>query len=196
MLVQACAKSLACWLREESDANLEVRDDAYNLLPSLLALSGKSSSVELETLPGYLVPLLEACRSGPEGTLWSRLETKLLKSKSAIRAILQSGAAAAHDFARTCVLHSMELCDRPELWTSGFQVFNYISLLILFVRPTSSMWVHMYVNDNKVNPAGAGHQIKVKMPYILSDIPVVIVFRALGCVADRDILEKDQCSTR
>ena len=33
------------------------------------------------------------------------------------------------------------------------------------------------------------HQIRCTLPYIRTDIPVVIVFRALGFTADRDIIE-------
>ncbi|KAJ3197166.1 DNA-dependent RNA polymerase II, partial [Dinochytrium kinnereticum] len=36
---------------------------------------------------------------------------------------------------------------------------------------------------------GSGQVIQTSLPYIKSDIPIVIVFRALGVVADRDILE-------
>ena len=34
-----------------------------------------------------------------------------------------------------------------------------------------------------------GNQIRTTLPYIRTDIPVVVVFRALGYVADRDIIE-------
>ena len=34
-----------------------------------------------------------------------------------------------------------------------------------------------------------GNQIRMTLPYVRVDIPVIIVFRALGFVADRDILE-------
>lgn len=34
-----------------------------------------------------------------------------------------------------------------------------------------------------------GQPIRTSLPYIKSDIPIIIVFRALGIVADRDILE-------
>ena len=34
-----------------------------------------------------------------------------------------------------------------------------------------------------------GHRIRSTLPYIRTDIPVVIIFRALGFVSDRDILE-------
>lgn len=47
-------------------------------------------------------------------------------------------------------------------------------------RPLSSMFVKM---------AAKGSCIRVTLPYIRKDIPVVVVFRALGFVADRDVLE-------
>ncbi|KAI8902796.1 DNA-directed RNA polymerase II subunit RPB2 [Globomyces pollinis-pini] len=37
--------------------------------------------------------------------------------------------------------------------------------------------------------SGAGQCIRTSLPYIKVDIPIVIVFRALGIVADRDVLE-------
>jgi DNA-directed RNA polymerase II subunit RPB2 len=54
-------------------------------------------------------------------------------------------------------------------------------------RPTSTIYMQMY------NKAGRGqsqgNQIRITLPYIRVDIPVIVVFRALGFVADRDILE-------
>ena len=35
----------------------------------------------------------------------------------------------------------------------------------------------------------AGAVIRVGLPYVKADVPVLIVFRALGCVSDREILE-------
>ena len=37
--------------------------------------------------------------------------------------------------------------------------------------------------------AGGGQPIRTSLPYIKSDIPIIVAFRALGIVADRDILE-------
>lgn len=37
---------------------------------------------------------------------------------------------------------------------------------------------------------GTGQYIRTSLPYIKVDIPIVVVFRALGAVADRDILER------
>lgn len=36
---------------------------------------------------------------------------------------------------------------------------------------------------------GLGQTIMVNIPYIRSDIPILVLFRALGFVADKDILE-------
>eukprot|EP00594_Rhizosolenia_setigera_P020339 CAMPEP_0178963112 /NCGR_PEP_ID=MMETSP0789-20121207/14811_1 /TAXON_ID=3005 /ORGANISM="Rhizosolenia setigera, Strain CCMP 1694" /LENGTH=1245 /DNA_ID=CAMNT_0020647481 /DNA_START=60 /DNA_END=3797 /DNA_ORIENTATION=- len=54
-------------------------------------------------------------------------------------------------------------------------------------RPTSTLYIQMYQKGG----AGAigGNQIRSTLPYIRTDIPVVIIFRALGYVADRDIIE-------
>jgi DNA-directed RNA polymerase II subunit RPB2 len=35
----------------------------------------------------------------------------------------------------------------------------------------------------------SGQYIRATLPYIRADIPIIIVFRALGFVADKDILE-------
>lgn len=56
------------------------------------------------------------------------------------------------------------------------------------VRPTSTMYVQMYARSGGKS-AISGHQIRSVIPYIRQDIPVVIIFRALGFVADREILE-------
>ncbi|ESN95719.1 hypothetical protein HELRODRAFT_102505 [Helobdella robusta] len=57
-------------------------------------------------------------------------------------------------------------------------------------RPTSTMWVNM------MDPAGSGAKnvgiqprIVALLPYIKQEIPIIIVFRALGFLSDRDILE-------
>lgn len=52
-------------------------------------------------------------------------------------------------------------------------------------RPTSTMRVHL-VSKTAKNWAGA---IRVTMPYMRDDIPLFIVFRALGFVSDKVILE-------
>jgi len=52
-------------------------------------------------------------------------------------------------------------------------------------RPTSTMLVRMKRNDSYQN----GSTIDATIPYIREDVSIVIVFRALGLVADREILE-------
>eukprot|EP01137_Pigoraptor_chileana_P009419 Opistho-2@57646 len=53
-------------------------------------------------------------------------------------------------------------------------------------RPASTLYVKMLNHRAK---GGTGRVIEVTLPYIRMDIPIVVVFRALGFVADRDILE-------
>lgn len=54
-------------------------------------------------------------------------------------------------------------------------------------RPVSSLYLQMYHKGGR--GAIEGNQIRTTLPYIRTDIPVVILFRALGLCADRDILE-------
>uniref|UniRef100_A0A914VVN6 DNA-directed RNA polymerase subunit beta n=1 Tax=Plectus sambesii TaxID=2011161 RepID=A0A914VVN6_9BILA len=59
-------------------------------------------------------------------------------------------------------------------------------------RPTSTLWVNMMARgggggSNK--KSAMGQRIIAILPYIKQEIPVMIVFRALGFVSDRDILE-------
>ncbi|CAL1186496.1 unnamed protein product [Candida parapsilosis] len=53
-------------------------------------------------------------------------------------------------------------------------------------RLISSMQIKLYGRDEKSSSA---RTIKATLPYIKEDIPIVIVFRALGVVPDGDILE-------
>ena len=54
-------------------------------------------------------------------------------------------------------------------------------------RPTSVLFLQMY--GAGARNAIDGHQIRSTLPYIRIDIPVVIIFRALGLNADKDIIE-------
>ncbi|KAK0418556.1 hypothetical protein QR680_013636 [Steinernema hermaphroditum] len=57
-------------------------------------------------------------------------------------------------------------------------------------RPTSTLWVNMMARAGGANKKSAmGQRIIAIMPYIKQEVPVMIVFRALGFVSDRDILE-------
>lgn len=53
-------------------------------------------------------------------------------------------------------------------------------------RLISSMQIKLYGRDEK---GSLGRTLKATLPYIKEDIPIVIVFRALGVVPDGDILE-------
>jgi len=54
-------------------------------------------------------------------------------------------------------------------------------------RPVSTLYIQMYHKGGRGTIEG--NQIRSTLPYIRTDIPVVIIFRALGYVADRDIIE-------
>mmetsp|Transcript_20952 Transcript_20952/g.45838 ORF Transcript_20952/g.45838 Transcript_20952/m.45838 type:complete len:1183 (-) Transcript_20952:1037-4585(-) len=65
------------------------------------------------------------------------------------------------------------------------------SVLENSTRNASAMSVKMLSRGFKTKGPGssAGGVIRAQIPYIKSDIPILILFRALGFVADRDILE-------
>eukprot|EP00894_Picocystis_sp_ML_P000240 jgi/Pico_ML_1/50757/g1911.t2 len=54
-------------------------------------------------------------------------------------------------------------------------------------RPTSTMYVKML--SKAASRGGVGASITCTIPYIRTDIPIIIVFRALGFTADKEILE-------
>lgn len=57
-------------------------------------------------------------------------------------------------------------------------------------RPTSTLWVNMMSRGSSgPKKTAIGQRIIAIIPYIKQEIPIMIVFRALGFVADRDILE-------
>ncbi|KAL1233681.1 DNA-directed RNA polymerase II subunit [Trichinella spiralis] len=61
-------------------------------------------------------------------------------------------------------------------------------------RPTSTLWVNMYARGGGHGAANTkkqlmGQRIVVNLPYVKQELPVIVVFRALGFVSDRDILE-------
>ncbi|KAH7436458.1 hypothetical protein KP509_05G020900 [Ceratopteris richardii] len=55
-------------------------------------------------------------------------------------------------------------------------------------RPASSMFVRM-LSRAGAKGGSSGQYIRATLPYIRTEIPVIVVFRALGFVADKDILE-------
>ncbi|XP_076297419.1 DNA-directed RNA polymerase II subunit RPB2 isoform X3 [Lasioglossum baleicum] len=57
-------------------------------------------------------------------------------------------------------------------------------------RPTSTLWINMMAKSGaSIKKSAIGQRIIAIIPYIKQEIPIMIVFRALGFVADRDILE-------
>ena len=57
-------------------------------------------------------------------------------------------------------------------------------------KPTSTMYVKLHAKAGSQSKGGtSGQVIDANIPYIREDIPIIIIFRALGFIADRDILE-------
>ena len=61
------------------------------------------------------------------------------------------------------------------------------SVLENSTRNTSTMGVKML--SRATAHKGTGQVVRATIPYIRSDVPIFIIFRALGFVSDRDILE-------
>ncbi|CAM9851945.1 unnamed protein product, partial [Ectocarpus sp. 12 AP-2014] len=70
--------------------------------------------------------------------------------------------------------------------------FTWTSEIRSFVdnsgRPPSSMFLQMYAKGTQHSKVNGGH-IRAQLPYIRTDVPVVLVFRALGYTNDKAILE-------
>ena len=57
-------------------------------------------------------------------------------------------------------------------------------------RPVSTLWVSLLTRRGTgVRKNIFGQRIVAALPYIKQEIPIIVVFRALGFVSDRDILE-------
>lgn len=56
-------------------------------------------------------------------------------------------------------------------------------------KTISTMQVKIFKASAAEQSAAGGRVIRTTLPYIRSDIPVVVVFRALGIISDRDILD-------
>lgn len=56
-------------------------------------------------------------------------------------------------------------------------------------KTISTMQVKIFKPSSADHTATGGRVIRTTLPYIRSDIPVVVVFRALGIISDRDILD-------
>ncbi len=53
-------------------------------------------------------------------------------------------------------------------------------------KPPSTLYMKLW---NRENNAAFGQSVVVTLPYVRKEIPIVIVFRALGIESDREILE-------
>ena len=112
------------------------------------------------------------CYYGLQGYLWS-----WWKCRS--RCVCMTGC---DDLTRT---QSFVAIFSP-LWALKFD--SYRSVMDGSSRNSSSMAVKMLSRGAR-GPTGLGQTIVVNVPYIRSDIPILVLFRALGFVADKDILE-------
>jgi len=56
-------------------------------------------------------------------------------------------------------------------------------------RPTSTMYIQMFANSSFKEATGK-NQIHAVIPYVRQGLPLMILFRALGCVTDKAILQR------
>lgn len=88
---------------------------------------------------------------------------------------------------------ALEQNDSPDSHEVLFEILNVSLLLSRSVmenssRNSSSMAIKMLARGAR-GVTGLGQTIVVNIPYIRSDIPILVLFRALGYVADKDILD-------
>jgi DNA-directed RNA polymerase II subunit RPB2 len=85
-----------------------------------------------------------------------------------VRMLSRAGAKGVSDLLKLCkiVLHR-SMCP----WLPSCIAYTNVRIVITMLQGTS------------------GQYIRATLPYIRADIPIIIVFRALGFVADKDILE-------
>lgn len=53
----------------------------------------------------------------------------------------------------------------------------------------ASIFLYVFSSVQGVKKSAIGQRIVSTLPYIRQEVPIIIVFRALGFVSDRDILE-------
>lgn len=78
--------------------------------------------------------------------------------------------------------------------TCSFSSFFFTAEIRSYIenssRPVSSLWVSQLASGGVgAKKSAIGRRIVATLPYIRQEVPIMIVFRALGFVSDRDILE-------
>ncbi|XP_030377156.1 DNA-directed RNA polymerase II subunit RPB2-like [Scaptodrosophila lebanonensis] len=57
-------------------------------------------------------------------------------------------------------------------------------------KPTSTLWINLTANSPaNVKKLIFGQRVVAVLPYIKQEVPIIVLFRAMGLMADRDILE-------
>uniref|UniRef100_A0A8C9ENF6 DNA-directed RNA polymerase subunit beta n=2 Tax=Neognathae TaxID=8825 RepID=A0A8C9ENF6_PAVCR len=118
------------------------------------------------------------------------------------RDLVEQKACACYYHVSFCVLVSTQvLIAQEKMATNTVYVFakkdsKYAytgecrSCLENSSRPTSTIWVSMLARGGQgAKKSAIGQRIVATLPYIKQEVPIIIVFRALGFVSDRDILE-------
>ncbi|KAL3187207.1 hypothetical protein MRX96_025521 [Rhipicephalus microplus] len=98
-----------------------------------------------------------------------------------------------------CLLNNLTDRDLSELNEcpldpGGYFIINGSEKVLIaqekMATNTVTLWVNMLARGGQgVRKSAIGQRIIAILPYIKQEIPIMIVFRALGFVADRDILE-------
>lgn len=76
-------------------------------------------------------------------------------------------------------------------WTCDLDSVFLLSkqLLVISTNHLLYLWLDFVSIQFNLLQGSSGQYIRATLPYIRTEIPIIIVFRALGFVADKDILE-------
>uniref|UniRef100_A0A2K6SZM5 DNA-directed RNA polymerase subunit beta n=1 Tax=Saimiri boliviensis boliviensis TaxID=39432 RepID=A0A2K6SZM5_SAIBB len=162
--------------------------------PIDLQAEAQHASGEVEEPPRYLLKFEQIYLSKP--THWERdgAPSPMMPNEARLRNLTYS-APLYVDITKT-VLIAQEKMATNTVYVFAKKDSKYAytgecrSCLENSSRPTSTIWVSMLARGGQgAKKSAIGQRIVATLPYIKQEVPIIIVFRALGFVSDRDILE-------